>query len=87
MGLLSAVVRAALHQVLGQSPPTPKPSAPPPGDAWERLLARCPDDVQMAIRQTVAGTGLPLSRVLVALLIAACQPKTTPQLAHENSDV
>jgi len=41
----------------------------------------------MAIRQTVAGTGLPLSRVLVALLIADCQPKTTPQLAHENSDV
>jgi hypothetical protein len=43
--------------------------------------------VQLAIRQTVDDTGLPLSRVVVALLIAACQPKTVPQSAHECADI
>ena len=38
----------------------------------------CPLDIQAAVRQAVAGTGLLLERVLKALIITACQPKMTP---------
>ncbi len=74
----SAMIRLALQQVIGQSMPTSTPSAPPSGDAWERLLMTCPLDVQVAVRQAVTVTELPLERVLKALIIAACEPKTTP---------
>ena len=37
-----------------------------------------PPEVQQAIRQAVTATDLPLEGVLKALIIAACQPKTTP---------
>ena len=79
----SAFVRTALQQVLGQSSTAGAPSAAPPDHAWELLLARCPPDVQMAIRQAVTGTGLPLGDVLRALVVAACQPKAMPQLPYE----
>jgi hypothetical protein len=80
---LSALIRAALQQLLGQEAPTRTPAALPADDPWERLLARCPDDVQQAIRQTIAGTGLPLGEVLRALVIAACQPNPMPPPTHE----
>jgi hypothetical protein len=75
----SAFVRLALQQALGQSSTASVPSAAAPDDAWELLLARCPADVQVAIRQAVAGTGVPLGKVLRALVVAACQPKTMGQ--------
>jgi len=45
----SAFIRVALEQVLGQSSTAEVP-APLLDDAWELLLARCPADVQVAIR-------------------------------------
>jgi hypothetical protein len=48
-----------------------EPSAAQPGDAWEMLLMRCPDEVQLAVRQTVDGTGLGVANVLRSLVIAA----------------
>jgi hypothetical protein len=81
----SAFVRLAVQQVLGQSIPAGAPSTPLPDDAWELLLARCPADVQAAVRQAVAGTGLPLGDVLRALVVAACQPKPLPPLPHERA--
>jgi hypothetical protein len=83
----SAFVRTALQRVLHQSTPAGVPAAPPPDDDWERLLVCCPADVQVAVRQAVAGTGLPLGDVLRALVVAACQPKMTPQPTHERADV
>jgi hypothetical protein len=74
----SAVVRLALQQVLGQSSTAGVPAAPP-DDAWELLLSRCPPDVQVAIRQAVSGTDLPLGDVLRALVISACQSKPLPE--------
>jgi hypothetical protein len=50
----------------------------PPDDAVERLVMTLPPDVQQAIRQTVTVTELPVESVVEALIIAACQPKTTP---------
>jgi hypothetical protein len=82
----SAFVRLAMQQVLGQASTAGAPAAPP-DDAWELLLTRCPADVQVAIRQAVAGTGVPLGDVLRALVVTACQPKTLPPLPHERADV
>jgi Ribbon-helix-helix protein, copG family len=75
----SALVRTALHQFLGPSPPAGEPLAAPPPDAWEAVLARCPVDVQAKIRQVVDRTGLALGDVLRALLISAVSAADTPQ--------
>jgi hypothetical protein len=74
----SAIVRLALQRALDQSTPARTPSAPPPNDALEQLLARCPADVQLAVRRVVDGTGLGVADVLRALVITACEPKQTP---------
>ena len=75
----SGLIRAALHQFLGPSSPAGEPSAAPPPDAWEAVLARCPSDVQAKIRQAVDRTGLALGDVLRALLISAASAADTPQ--------
>jgi hypothetical protein len=80
---LAAFIRQHLKNVTTPS----EPSAAPPGDAWELLLTRCPPEVQVAIRQAVDGTGLPLGSLLKALIVTACQPKATPQPTHGSSDV
>jgi hypothetical protein len=67
----SALIRQALQQVLSQVAPTNTPLTPPPRDAWELLLTRCPPEVQTRVRQTVDGTGLSLADVLKALVITA----------------
>jgi hypothetical protein len=77
---LAAFIRQHLKNVTTST----EPSAAPPGDAWELLLTRCPDEVQVAVRQVVNGTGIGVADVLRALVITACQPKTTPQRKHEN---
>jgi hypothetical protein len=74
----SAIVRLALQQVLDQSTPASTPPALPPKDALEWLVMTLPPEVQQAIRQAVTATELPLGSVLKALIITACQPKTTP---------
>jgi hypothetical protein len=61
----------------------PQPSALP-GDAWEMLLARYPAEVQVAVHQVVKSTSLGVADVLRALVITACQVKTTPQSIHES---
>jgi hypothetical protein len=38
-------------------------------------------DIQATIHQTADATGLPLARVLQALIIAACRPKPLPERA------
>jgi hypothetical protein len=73
----SAFVRAVLEQVLGQSSTAGAPSVLPLHDALERFMTTLPPDVQQAIRQAVTVTELPLEGVVKALVIAACQPKTT----------
>ena len=70
-------------EVIGQALPTGAPSTEPPGDAWELLLTRCPDDVQVAVRQVVK-YGLGVADVLRALVITTGQPTTTPQPTHEG---
>jgi hypothetical protein len=75
----SAFARTALQQVLEQSAPASVPSALPSHDGLEWLVMTLPREVQQAIRQAVTATELPLGSVLKALIIAACQPKTTPQ--------
>jgi hypothetical protein len=75
----SALVRTALHQFLGPSPPAAEPSGAPLPDAWEAVLARCPVDVQAMVRQAVDRTGLALGDVLRALLISAASAANTPQ--------
>jgi antitoxin component of RelBE/YafQ-DinJ toxin-antitoxin module len=74
----SGLIRAALHQFLSPSPPAAEPSAAPPPDAWEAVLARCPVDVQAKVRQAVDRTGLALDDVLRALLIRAARAADTP---------
>jgi hypothetical protein len=74
----SALVRTALHQFLGPSPPAGELLAAPPPDAWEALLARCPVDVQAKVRQAVDRTGRALGDVLRALLISAASAADTP---------
>jgi hypothetical protein len=49
------------------------------------LLTTCPLDIQIAVCQTVTATELPLGSVLLALIITACQPKTTPSSPHDHS--
>jgi antitoxin component of RelBE/YafQ-DinJ toxin-antitoxin module len=73
----STLVRTALHQFLGPSPPAAEPSGAPPPDAWEAVLARCPSDVQAKIRQAIDRTGLALGDVLRALLISAAHEADT----------
>ena len=74
----STLIHTALQRVLSQVTPMGTPSASPLDDTWVRLVMALPPDVQQAIRQAVTGTGLPLERVLKALIITACQPKMTP---------
>jgi HicB family len=71
---LAAFIRQHLKHVTTST----EPSTVPPGDAWERWLTTCLPEVQVAVRQAVAVTGLPLEGVLKALIIAACQPKSIP---------
>jgi hypothetical protein len=75
---LSTFVRAALHQALGQSSTARVPSTPP-DDAWEQFIMTLPREVEQAIRRSATATEWPLGRVLQALVVAACQPKTMPQ--------
>jgi hypothetical protein len=75
----SALVRAALQQVLEQSTPASVPSALPPNDSLEWLVMTLPPEVQQPIRQAVTATDLPLESVLKALIITACELKATPQ--------
>jgi hypothetical protein len=82
----SAMICIALQQVLGQSTPTSAPSPLPPAGPWERWLTTCPPEVEVAVRQAVAGTGLPLEGVLKALIITACQPRMIPQ-SSPNTEV
>jgi predicted transcriptional regulator len=74
----SGLIRAALHQFLGPSPPAAEPWGAPLPDAWEAVLARCPVDVQAKVRQAVDHTGLALCDVLRALLISAASAADTP---------
>jgi len=67
----SAVIRTAVQQFLGQPTPVGVPLTMPPGATWELVLARCPDDVQVAVRQAVDRTGLPVGEVMRALLVSA----------------
>jgi hypothetical protein len=80
----SAFIRLALAEILEPSTPTSAPSASLSSDAWERLLMTCPMDIQGAVHQTVGATGLPLERVLKALIITACQ--RVPTSSPERSD-
>ena len=75
----SAFVRRALQQVLEPSTPASVPSGLAPNDGLEWLVMTLPREVQQAICQAVTVTELPLESVLKALIITACQPKTTPQ--------
>jgi hypothetical protein len=67
-----------------QLPHVAQPSAPP-GDASEMLLTMCSDEVHVAMHLVINTTGLDVVVVLQALVIIACQPKTTPQPPHESS--
>jgi hypothetical protein len=71
----SAFVRLALQQALGQS----TPASVLPDGPLERFVMTLPPEVQQAIAQAVAATEWPLGSMLKALIITACQPKTTPQ--------
>jgi hypothetical protein len=83
----SAFIRTALQQVLEPSTPASVLAAQPPHDALEGLVMTLPYEVQQAIRQAITATGLPLGSVLKALIVAACQQRTPPQLTHENFSV